>query len=375
MTATTPRGPWASLRPRLDNPMTWSVPVGRLGGVRLRIHALLIAYVVIEVARAKLFPSAASTVAADLQLLGLGVFLLVAVSHELLRAAACRFAHGTVSEICFWPLGGLVPPRPRQDWLSHFVVFATPLIVGGVLFGLLAPILVGLTGLWTGVAYPPLLHGPDYANVVLIHHEGAQPFWLVVLFQIHRANALLLVLHLLPFLPLAGAHVGQALLWSRSSYVVAARLMNAAGLTTALAVGFAGAIVGSYPLIALAVIGGLTTRATWGRVEWTDEELGDAPMEVESLSSLESVLDASLLDPEDDLATFEPALADQELAAREVDAEQSVPDPLHDSAIEDVRIDRILSKISESGIESLSSQEREDLERATDRRRQADQSS
>ncbi|MCZ6494384.1 MAG: hypothetical protein O6933_09925, partial [Planctomycetota bacterium] len=47
-----PGGDWQGIRPTLDNPMTWSVTIGRFLNITVRVHAIFLLFIVIEVIRA-----------------------------------------------------------------------------------------------------------------------------------------------------------------------------------------------------------------------------------------------------------------------------------------------------------------------------------
>ena len=41
-------GDWKGVPPRVDNPMSWSLPLFRLSGIDVRIHLIFLAVIVIE---------------------------------------------------------------------------------------------------------------------------------------------------------------------------------------------------------------------------------------------------------------------------------------------------------------------------------------
>ena len=42
-----PGGDWQGIRPTLDNPLSWSLPVGRCFGIAVRVHLIFLVFVVI----------------------------------------------------------------------------------------------------------------------------------------------------------------------------------------------------------------------------------------------------------------------------------------------------------------------------------------
>ena len=84
-----------------ENPLTWTPTLGRLFGIRIRVHMLFMLFVGYELLRASVqgwFPAAAH------YLLLLWTFVLM---HEFGHCFAARSVGGSADEILLWPLGGL----------------------------------------------------------------------------------------------------------------------------------------------------------------------------------------------------------------------------------------------------------------------------
>ena len=43
-----PGGDWQGVRPSLDNPMSWSLLLGRMAGISVRIHIIFLVFIIIE---------------------------------------------------------------------------------------------------------------------------------------------------------------------------------------------------------------------------------------------------------------------------------------------------------------------------------------
>jgi Zn-dependent protease len=106
-----PGGDWQGLRPSFDNPVTWSIPVGRVAGIDVRLHAIFLLFIAVEFVRESL--EATTTTFIPLCMV-LGGLVLIVFLHELGHCLACRWVGGQAMEILMWPLGGLaftLPPH------------------------------------------------------------------------------------------------------------------------------------------------------------------------------------------------------------------------------------------------------------------------
>lgn len=342
------RETWEPVRPRFDDPASWSLPLGRVAGVSWRLHALFLGWIVIEIARA-----VAAADVADLAprgpgraMVGIAALVMAVVLHELGHRNICRRLGGSPAPPMLWPLGGLTESRPPRGWRAAFLVAAGGPLAGIAVFLALAPILWATTGVVWSVAIPVPPFEP--ALGALQQPGGGQPWWLLALFEIHRANFLVLLLNLLPLDPLDGAAMLRAVLGRRCGPVVAARSVGVIGIATAIVTGAAGAAAGSVGLVALAVLGGFASRRAAERIAWTATIVAEA--------------DGAVDEPLDD--DLESGLFD------------AVEEPMR-SEVADVpvgSIDAILAKISREGMASLDASERATLEAETERRRANDPS-
>src|SRR5688572_2895498 len=85
----------------------WSLPVGRLFGIRIRIHIAYPLVAIPLVARVALREGAPPGTWIDASI----VFILIAgfliLAHEIGHALAARYVGGESDEVMLWPLGGL----------------------------------------------------------------------------------------------------------------------------------------------------------------------------------------------------------------------------------------------------------------------------
>jgi len=331
------RGAWT------DSPMRWSIPLGRLAGVEIRLHLLWPFLAAIEMTRAWLGHSAlgpAPTAAA------LGCLLASVLLHELGHVAACRRLGGTADEILLWPLGGLAACRPPHDWWSNLVVaMAGPLVNLALLLAAGLLLLAAGAPAW-GAAFPHPLE--PAAALALVGGGG----WKGVVVLLGWVNLILLLLNLVPLMPLDGGRVVQAIAWRRQGELDATMLAIRVGQVAAIVLGLVGLLIDQLGLVAIAVIGWL-----WGWQVSRAIRLG------EGASLRGDGLPAGAFEPSSEWtaprANDRAASRAEEKAAREREA----------LAREQVELDRVLEKIQREGLDSLSIAERRVLRRATTRRR------
>jgi Zn-dependent protease len=191
--------------------MRWSLPLGRIAGIDVRVHATFLLLVVgLGVLQLATGGSALSA------LIGIGFLLALfgcVLLHELGHAlAARRYGIGT-RDIMLLPIGGVarlerLPDRPSQELL---VALAGPAVNAGLVLVL-------------GVA---LFAAP--ASV-------AAPF----VTQLLVANVFLTVFNLLPAFPMDGGRVLRALLAMRLGPVRSTRIAATIGKGMAFLFGIAG---------------------------------------------------------------------------------------------------------------------------------------
>ncbi|MCA9286265.1 MAG: site-2 protease family protein [Phycisphaerales bacterium] len=325
------------MRPTFDNPMSWSLPLARVAGISVRIHAVFLVFIVVELLRS-LYAAPAAEQPVPLGGPGPALILLLCMwwavlLHEFGHCIVCRMTGGRADEILMWPLGGLATCEPPARWTAHLWTAIGGPLVNVILLAVLVPLLGGLTHRWFGIAIPSPLH---LHGLVELNRTGAS-WWIIALFLFNWVNLVLLLFNLLPMYPLDGGRILQAALWPRIGYARSMRVAVRAGYIGAIALGILGLMVDETMLVLIAVFGGLTCWTTFRQLEWTEQVMG--------------------LPPGPEGEDEEPEEAPR--PTREAVRAQAEADEL----------DRILLKISASGLESLTPRERRLLNRATERRR------
>jgi len=342
-----PGGDWHGMRPSFDNPMSWSLPLMRVGGILVRLHLFFLIFMIITMLQAA-FPAQGVSTSLNVKLTAImmGSLFFIVLAHEFGHCLACRWAGGSADEILMWPLGGLAMCQPGHHWKAHFIT-----AVGGPMVNVIICIVTGLilglvTGQWLGVALPNPLDPFAAAGNLGI----SQSLALQALVIIHASSLVLLLFNLLPMFPLDGGRILQTLLWPRIGYRRSMVFSVRAGFVGAIALAVFGAVMNEWMLIGVAVFGLATCYITLKQLEWTDAMLED-----ESDSYVLTTHGGD--DPSD--APQKPRRAERQ-AEKQAQREKDDAD----------EVDRILKKIAESGLDSLSRAERALLQRETDRKRQ-----
>lgn len=197
--------------------MNQGVPIARLAGVRIRAHwsVLVIAALLAWGLGAGIIPLALPGTPPVLAWLAAvaGAILLIAslAAHELAHSIVARRRGVQADDITLWVFGGV--SHIRGDWQSA----STELLVAAA--GPFATLLIG--GLWFALSW-------------VLAAAGA-PALLVLLGQwLAAANALVLVLNLIPAFPLDGGRILRSALWARQhdrsrATITAARIGRAFG--------------------------------------------------------------------------------------------------------------------------------------------------
>jgi stage IV sporulation protein FB len=334
-------GDWAGTRPRFDDPMSWSVPMMRIFGIEVRIHVLFVIFVAIQLLRAAF----AAPMRGDGPTLGPALVLLLmaclfwsVLLHEFGHCFACRATEGDADEILMWPLGGLAACRPDDRWASHLITAMGGPLVNVAILAVAAPTLGLLSGHWRGVALPSPFH---LGGLSLVEESWG----LTALYLLVWVNLALLLFNLLPLFPMDGGRILQAALWPRCGYADSMRYAVRAGYVGAIALAIVGLVKEETLLVMVALFGGIVCWQTMKRLEFTQQTLGFEP-------GPDGLLE---------LSGGRPPQPDPE-ERRRAEAKRRTEE-------EAMLLDRILHKINESGLGSLSAKERRILREATERRR------
>lgn len=321
-----------------------SLALGSVFGILVRVHISLLVFAVYRLTsgRTNLWFEAA----------GLGILFTLVLLHEFGHCFACRFVRGRADDILLWPLGGLAYCQPPHRPLESLITTLGGPSVNLLIFCLLLPVLFVQGGLSASVLNP-------FADL------DAGPGLALYTHLCFRVNYLLLLFNLcLPIFPFDGGRVVQEVLWFKLGYYHATVIATSVGLIGSFAVFclgiyLAGAWNGEYLLLACV---GFFGFASCYRVRQELEQQGQM-MEnefgydfSEGYTSLEQSTGRSGSKLRLPSLTGAVRLWLRQRRERQ-------------EARVEIELDRILAKISATGIDSLTRAEKRILQMASRRRR------
>ncbi|MFQ5490258.1 MAG: site-2 protease family protein [Phycisphaerae bacterium] len=335
----------------LDNPINWSFGIGRLFGIRIRVHLLFILGAVVI-----LFANLdGQDQQGSLRNLGygagtLGILFSLVLLHELGHCWGAWRVGGQAEEILMWPLGGLASVSVPHTARANLITAVTGPAVNVIVCIVVAGILVALTGTGGSIPWNPF----DAAGPAKLARTDAQ-WWLMVLFQV---SYVLLLFNLAPVFPLDGGRVLQCLLWPSKGYGESTRIATGVGMVGAIGFGILAIITGAHLLLAIAFFGYITChqqRRMLAANEFSqDNEFGY------DFSRGYTSLDQTTAKPP------KPGYFERRRMAKALRQAEKERQQLERHR---ARVDQILEKISELGPEALTPQERQVLQQETQRQR------
>lgn len=321
-------GRWSRLLGEREAWTRWGLPMGRVAGVRVRLHWVFVVYIAVTA----VFTLPHHHLGIEFRLPLLGASLVLVLLHEFGHVVACRRVGGEADEIVAWPLGGLAPPRPPRDWRPElWTALGGPIVNAALLLPLTAAVYLA-TRSWA-LAVPNPFDVPG-AMATLTTPAGTTPWWLIGLWSLHATNLVLLLANTcLPMHPLDGGRLLQCLLWARAGYHRSVWLAAHTGLVAGLLLVAGGVLFSDGQSLILVGLVGLAV--CWGERRRVQFLAGD--------------------DPELDRPT-----------------PPETPEPEDPERGDPAEVDQILEKISKVGMEGLSRRERGVLKRATERSRETE---
>jgi Zn-dependent protease len=353
----------------MRDPMTWSLPLGRVFGIQVRVHLLLPIVFVALVLRAATKKDMPTGLWIDVSMV-LGLMFFSVLLHEFGHCFGARLVEGDANEVLLWPLGGLaycdVPHTPQANFIT---TLAGPL-VNLVLF-LLCGVLLGLHD---PALRPPLdpfdapIRGAADGTIALTPWAGghAQPvanMGLIVLARLFWVNWILFLVNMvLVGFPLDAGRLFQSVLWRYVGYRRATMAAVFAGFVTAIIVGIFGIVKEEVLGLCLALFIYVSCRHQWIVLEMGGEESLFGYDFSQGYTSLER--DQPIAPPQQRRRRqnwFQRWL--QRRAARKMQREQE------EREAEETRMDSLLEKVARDGLTALTDEERRFLKRVSDRYR------
>ena len=358
----------------MHDPFAWSLPVGRLFGITIRLHWLFPFVAlgwILHIALGKgydgaRYPEGSWIDAAILMLILFGSVLL----HEFGHCFAARLMGGDAQEVLLWPLGGLanveIPARPS----AHFVTAA-----GGPAVNIVLAVLSGALLLVVGDSalqpiWNPMPNNFPYRNdlgrVVLGTWGGdvaslppyALGVWLV---RICWVNYFLAALNIvLVGFPLDGGRMLQAALWPSFGYRQATLSAIFVGFAVVFIVGLYSIILSSVLALCLALFIYVACQRQWILLETGGEEGIFGYDFSQGYTSLERD-NVQAAPAKQRLSWWRRWL--QRRAARRLQRQMEERDA------EERRMDELLQKLHREGRQALTEEEQRFMKRVSDRYR------
>jgi stage IV sporulation protein FB len=199
----------------MSDPLTWSpIRLGRWFGTTVKVHFLLIAFVVLELLMALLATKAEDGLRRLPQTACWLSLLLTALAiHELAHALTAYWLDCEQESVHLWPLGNLVGPTLAPRSSEHFLVALAGPVASGALFLSIAVALNLFTGAW--FVWNPFGNIEDSGAPTLASGGLAaplSPIWIIGWFG--YLNYILFLANLLPALPFDGGRMFRAYLSS-----------------------------------------------------------------------------------------------------------------------------------------------------------------
>ncbi len=359
----------------MRDPFSWSLPLGRLFGISIRVHLLFLVIIPGLILRAMYTEGAPDGIGLAMTVLLILLFFSVLL-HEFGHCFAARSVDGDANEILLWPLGGLaycdIPNSPR----AHFLTAA-----GGPAVNLLLCFISGaaLAAIGFVPSFNPLptqalntildnwrngdTYGSHFAMMVApqLGVDRQLEYWQYLLAQFFWVNWFLLLLNvLLMAFPLDGGRMLQAALWPRVGYRQSMLAAVFVGFLMMIAVGILGLAINDTLPLCLAVIIGFSCKKEWVMLETGGEESLFGYDFSQGYTSLER--DENIQQTRKKRPNFIQRWL-QRRAARKVQRE------MEKTEAEERRMDELLDKIAKTGKESLTEEEQRFLKRVSDRYR------
>jgi stage IV sporulation protein FB len=320
-----------------------------VAGIRVSIQIFSIIMLAFELLRAGAIAKATQTSTASA--LGMvlaisGMLFLFVLLHEFGHCFGCRAVGGRADDVLMWPLGGLASCDPPDRPWEHLVTTLCGPAVNLVFCLVLFPILV-----FKGVPALALLN--PFGDVYLLYLHA----WWPIAFA-YKINYWLFVFNVfLPVFPMDGGRILQEILWFRKGKRQSTRIACNVGM-------FVGAIVGFVSLynqnLWLFILMFWCVFQCYQMKQMLMFEMAERGGDFGDFSEGYKSYNQSFDD--DDRPPRKPGFFERWRQRREERRKQSDADF-------DREIDRILSKLNEHGMASLTNKEKKHLTDASERQR------
>lgn len=354
----------------MRDPFAWSIPLGRLFGVQIKVHFLFPLFalgVVLRVAYKK-DPVPPDGAWIDVAIV-LGLLFFSVLCHEFGHCFAARRVGGDASEVLLWPLGGLanvdLPHQPRAHFLCAAAGPAVNLALGAI--GLLLLLFVAggpLQPSWN----PFYFTGREYSGLVPLQTWSGQtlavsPYGLAALaswlFWVNYFSFLFNIV--LVGYPMDAGRMLQSTLWPFVGYRQATLYAVFAGFFTMVAVGLYAIATSEFLALCLALFIYVSCKNQWLILETGGEDSLFGYDFSQGYTSLERDMPSA--------APPKPRRQSWWQRWRQKRNAQRIQREEETRVSDERRMDELLEKVQREGIVALTDEERRFMKRVSDQYR------
>jgi Zn-dependent protease len=359
----------------MRDPFLWSIPLGRLFGITIRVHILypvVVLGLLLRVAYQQKPTAYPEGTWIDVSVLA-GLLLVSVLLHELGHCFAARRLQGEATEVLIWPLGGLasvdVPHTPRAHFLTAAAGPAVNLLLClGCALLLAFTVDPALQPPWNPLWYPyrdEMLANYQKGAIGLVAWGGTPQtvvaVWPMILARLFYLNWILFWLNVVLIgYPMDAGRMLQAALWPHLGYRQATLTVIFLGFVTMFVVALVAIFTNEILTLCLAVFIYFSCRNQWIILETGGEEGLFGYDFSQGYTSLERDQPAAPR-VRRRVSWWKGWL--QKRAARKLQREQETREA------EERRLDQLLEKVQRQGITALTDEERRFMKRVSDRYR------
>jgi Zn-dependent protease len=348
--------------------MSWSIPIGRMFGILVRVHIMLPLVAVGMLLRVSLQNEFIAGSWIDVLML-IGLAFISVLLHEFGHCFGARWVDGDANEVLLWPLGGLaycdVPHTPRANFIcvicGPLVNLVLCLVCGVVIIGLSEPT---LRPTWNPLWNPLRIN--DVGDIRMFTWVGgdrrdiSSPV-MIVLARLFWVNWWQFLFNMLIVaFPMDAGRLFQCAMWKYVGYHRATMIAVMVGFVMAIIVGVFAIATNELLLGFLALFIYVSCRHQWIILEMGDE---NSPFGYDFSQGYTSL--------ERDQPTAPTPRRRQSWFQRwrQRRAQQKMLREQETREFEERRLDELLEKVQRDGLSALTDEERRFLKRASDRYR------
>lgn len=350
----------------MRDPFFWSVPLGRIFGITVRVHILFPIVALGLILRYALKPEVIPGTWIDGSMITALLFVSVLL-HEFGHCFAARWVDGDADEIMMWPLGGLasvdIPQEPRAHFITAAAGPAVNLLLASLCVFLLAFAADASYQPWWNPLHTPLRENP-FGGITLLGWDG-QPhpdvrnLWTIVLARMFWVNWALSLFNLvLVCFPMDSGRMLQSVLWPSLGYRQATLFVIYSGFVFTVVVGLISIIYEEILVFCLAIFIYFSCRTQLFILETGGEEGLFGYDFSQGYTSLER-----------DQPRTTTKRTSWWKRWRDNRAARKLKSALEAREAEERRLDELLEKVQKLGMNALTDEERRFMKRVSDRYR------